>query len=433
MGAIRSIPVFIASPNDVAAEREVFKETIAQLNKGFGRGAQVEFLPVEWEDQLAETGRRVQDVLNQRIAECELFVLVLHTRWGRKDDKSGYSSYTEEEYETAMNLWRTTGKPEVLVFFKSVPSAQLADPGDQLKPLLAFKKKLQEAGDVLYRSFDNEKKFGDEIDKHLCAYAQGGWNKLAKSPAPVILSPTLAANLSQPAPPSGPSAPPSPGAPGAPGAATTPQHVSHADLDLAREAIEAARQGRIDDARVRFAQATQASTDPNVLKAASDFYQQLGEYDNVITMMQKMAAALRGRKDAAEQYLNMIPSGFLDRLLTQITEAMTQQYPPDAREEIESIAQEIYGGGKIEKIMANAMTQFYTLDEIVFLTSYMAHPLAQSVMEKQPALMIAMMEFGQREFLRVLRQRHPEAFEDEPQQPALASDTPAPMLAAGDR
>lgn len=425
MGAIRSIPVFIASPNDVAAEREVFKETIAELNKGFGRGAQVEFVPVEWEDQLAETGRRVQDVLNQRIGECELFVLVLHARWGRKDDKSQYSSYTEEEYETAMNLWRTTGKPEVLIFFKSIPSAQLADPGEQLKPLIAFKKKLQEAGDVLYRSFDNEKKFGDEIDKHLCAYAQGGWNKLAKSPAPVILSPAVAATIAQSPAPSGPAGAPAAGA-------AAPQRVSHADLDLAREAIEAARQGRIDDARIRFAQATQASSDPNVLKAASDFYQQLGEYDNVIAMMQKMAAALRGRKDAAEQYLNLIPSGFLDRLLTQITDAMTQQFPPDAREEIESISQEIYGGGKIEKIMADAMTQFYTLDEIVFLTSYMAHPLAQSVMEKQPPLMLAMMEFGQREFLRVLRQRHPDAFEDEPEQPALAADTQAPMLAAGD-
>ncbi|MGA8109023.1 MAG: hypothetical protein WB974_06290, partial [Acidobacteriaceae bacterium] len=56
----RKISVFIASPGDVAAERLVFKSTIEDLNQGFGRGADVVFVPVEWEDQLAESGRRVQ-------------------------------------------------------------------------------------------------------------------------------------------------------------------------------------------------------------------------------------------------------------------------------------------------------------------------------------------------------------------------------------
>lgn len=430
MSTVRQIPVFIASPNDVAAEREVFKETIDQLNNGFGRGAQVEFVPVEWEDQLAETGRRVQDVLNQRIGECQLFVLVLHSRWGRKDDKSTYSSYTEEEFETAMNLWRTTGSPEVLIFFKSVPSAQLADPGEQLKPVLAFKKKLQEAGDVLYRSFDNEQQFGKEIDKHLCAFVQGGWQKLARSPAPVTFSAAITADIHQPPAPNGPGQPPSgPSQATAPGANAS----RHLDIDLTRQAMDAAGQGHIDDARLRFAQAVQITSEPAVLKAAADFYQQVGEYDNVMAMMQKMGSVLRGRKDAAEQYLQLIPTGFLGNLMTQTTQALTQQYPPEAREEIESICQEIYGDGKLEKILAETMTRFYTLEEIVFLTSFMAHPLAQSVMEKQPPMMLAMMEFGQREFLRVLRERHPEAFEDEPEQPALPPDAPTPMLAAGDK
>jgi Domain of unknown function (DUF4062) len=434
MDTVRRIPIFIASPNDVSAERRVFKETIVGLNKGFARGARVEFVPVEWEDQLAETGRRVQDVLNQRIAECDLFVLVLHARWGRKDDNSSYSSYTEEEYETAMSLWRKTGSPKVLIFFKSVPSAQLADPGDQLKPVVAFKKKLQEAGDVLYRSFDNEQQFGEEIDKHLCAYAEDGMMQLAKSPPAVVFSPSVGEGIEQSPAPGRPSGPPST-APAPPAAAAPAvQRPAHADVDMAREAMEAARQGRVEDARVRFAQAVQVTSEPAVLKAAADFYEQVGEYDNVIAMMQKMAAVLRGRKDAAEQYLQLIPPGYVDRLLKQTIEALLQQAPPEEREEVESICQEIYGDGKFEKMMAEVMTRFYTMDEIVFVTSYMIHPLALSLMEKQPAMMLAMMEFGQREFLRVARERHPEAFEPDTQPAELPADTRAtPQLSAGSK
>jgi len=53
----RLIKVFIASPGDLATERRAFKDVIDVLNAGFGRGADVRFEPLGWEDALSQVGR----------------------------------------------------------------------------------------------------------------------------------------------------------------------------------------------------------------------------------------------------------------------------------------------------------------------------------------------------------------------------------------
>lgn len=56
----KEIRVFIASPGDLTEERKKFRETIQCLNDGFGDGANVEYMPLGWEEVLASTGRRPQ-------------------------------------------------------------------------------------------------------------------------------------------------------------------------------------------------------------------------------------------------------------------------------------------------------------------------------------------------------------------------------------
>ncbi len=46
-------------------------------------------------------------------------LLALHRRWGQEaPDAEPYSSYTEEEFHLALDRWKTTGSPEIFVFFK---------------------------------------------------------------------------------------------------------------------------------------------------------------------------------------------------------------------------------------------------------------------------------------------------------------------------
>ncbi|MFV1883932.1 MAG: DUF4062 domain-containing protein [Balneola sp.] len=151
----RKIGVFIASPGDLAKERNLFRETIDDLNGGFGDGAGVEFEPLGWEDTLATTGRRSQSVINQEVDRCDVFILTLFRRWGQDAPDSEYSSYTEEEFHRALARWEKEGAPEIFVFFKRVDPASEADAGPQLKKVMAFRRQLEESRKVLYHYFEN--------------------------------------------------------------------------------------------------------------------------------------------------------------------------------------------------------------------------------------------------------------------------------------
>jgi tetratricopeptide (TPR) repeat protein len=184
----RKIRVFIASPNDLAEERRIFRKAIDQLNIGFGDGANVEFIPLGWEDTLASTGRRSQSVINQDIDSCDVFILAMHRRWGQEaPDAKPYSSYTEEEFHRALERWKKDGTPEIFVFFKRVDAVSEADPGAQLSKVIKFRQHLEETRQILYHYFDSPDSFLKEVDTHLRAYAKGDLPKAEDRDDTVVL------------------------------------------------------------------------------------------------------------------------------------------------------------------------------------------------------------------------------------------------------
>src|SRR5947207_13514788 len=96
---LRNIKVFFASPGDLAEERRAFKVAIDALNETYGRGANVVFKPLAWEDTLSRVGPRPQSLFNSEIDHCDLFVLVMWRQWGQPaPDAKPHTSYTEEEF-----------------------------------------------------------------------------------------------------------------------------------------------------------------------------------------------------------------------------------------------------------------------------------------------------------------------------------------------
>lgn len=170
----RRIKVFLASPGDLASEREKFKLAIHQLNMGFGDGANVEFDAKGWENTLSLMGRRSQSIINQDIDDCDVFILALYRRWGQSaPDAVPYSSYTEEEFHRALGRWERERKPEIFVFFKRVDAESESDPGEQLKRVMDFRRHLEETRQVLCRYFENESGFISEVERHLRAFVKG--------------------------------------------------------------------------------------------------------------------------------------------------------------------------------------------------------------------------------------------------------------------
>jgi HEAT repeat protein len=142
---------FIASPDDVADEREAAKEVIQDLNKSLRKNHwQIDI--VGWEDTAPGVGRP-QELINKDLDACDIFIGILWRRWGSQTGK--YSSGFEEEFERAIGRASETGSPQVWLAFKQIDPEFLKDAGEQLQKVIVFRQKQIEQKQVLYHEFSN--------------------------------------------------------------------------------------------------------------------------------------------------------------------------------------------------------------------------------------------------------------------------------------
>lgn len=314
MATTRFIKVFIASPGDVAVERRAFKDTVESLNKGFGLGADVEFVPLGWEDVLSQVGRRSQSVINQDVDACDVFILVMWRRWGQAAPDAGpYTSYTEEEFWRAVARYEKSGKPTIHVFFKEIESGQMADPGDQLKKVLAFRSKLEQSRKVLYRGFADEKGFSIEIKNHLIAFVKSPPSADAPHGDVPILPDSVQLEVERYRQDALKAlheierfklealhavAQAEQARADAHDAITRARAIEVAaeakaasrTLDLAELAAKAALDGRIEEARQSFAKALDGTANLDVLYLGYRFYQRIGELEEAERLLKRWLA-----------------------------------------------------------------------------------------------------------------------------------------------
>ena len=146
---IKVLRVFLASPSDLEAERKATKEIVERFNHTIREiGWAVELLG--WEDRLPGYGRP-QAQINEDVDACDLFLGVLWRRWGSPSGK--FQSGFEEEFERAVVRRRKSESPEIWIYFKRVD--RTSDPGDQLRQVLAFRKKLEQERELLFQQFDD--------------------------------------------------------------------------------------------------------------------------------------------------------------------------------------------------------------------------------------------------------------------------------------
>ena len=173
--------VFIASPSGLQDERNRFHKALEKFSRLHGSERDVSFEPVGWEETIGGAGRP-QAIINEDLMQCDYVVFVVHDRWGTPGG-GGYTSGTEEEWAIAEQLYRDNKLRNIALFFKSVDPAKLSDPGDQLKPVLEFKKKIEREKRYLYKSYDNVDEFIDGLDGHLAKWLKDH-ERVTKGQAP---------------------------------------------------------------------------------------------------------------------------------------------------------------------------------------------------------------------------------------------------------
>ena len=156
---LRVIHIFIASPSDLGAERKVFPTLIHKINEIKAKSKGILLEPLGWEDTLPGKGRP-QAKINEDLRKGDLVVMLLWKRWGTPTGK--YSSGFEEEYEIAREE-----KKEIWLYFRELPGDMVADPGQQLRKVLAFRNRVEAERELLYRRYEDEKAWQGQFLKDL--------------------------------------------------------------------------------------------------------------------------------------------------------------------------------------------------------------------------------------------------------------------------
>ncbi|MDJ0707757.1 MAG: COR domain-containing protein [Leptolyngbyaceae cyanobacterium MO_188.B28] len=157
---MQTIKIFLASSSELKADREQFEIFINRKNKEtIKTGVFLEL--ALWEDFFnAMSKTRSQDEYNKVISNCDVFVSLFYTKVGQ---------YTEEEFTTALETFKTREKPLIYTYFKNA-AINTKDITPEIITLLNFKKKLSDM-EHFYQNYDGIdaliRQFGDQLVKFL--------------------------------------------------------------------------------------------------------------------------------------------------------------------------------------------------------------------------------------------------------------------------
>ncbi len=163
---IIKLNLFIASPDDVSAERAVVREICESLCKDEiikGHGLMIE--AVGWEEVFPQPGRP-QEIINRLVDVCDIFVCIFYRRFGTSTGVA--DSGTHEEFLLALDHWKKLKKPQVFFYFKDVQIRSSKDfEDDQLKKVFKLKEQIENEHTLIYSTFQDTDHFREKISNDL--------------------------------------------------------------------------------------------------------------------------------------------------------------------------------------------------------------------------------------------------------------------------
>jgi hypothetical protein len=154
------VNVMIASPGDVATERQIVRDVINEWNYINSDASKMVLMPVGWESHASpKMGSRAQAVINDQVLKtCDLLVAVFWTRLGSPTGDS--PSGTVEEIREHVQL----GKP-AMIYFSQQPVRPDSVDDSQYKALLEFRSECQGGG--LTEVYESLTEFREKFARHL--------------------------------------------------------------------------------------------------------------------------------------------------------------------------------------------------------------------------------------------------------------------------
>ena len=151
----RIVTVFVASPSDVATERQHVAHVAAAINRNTIDERDVLFRVVGWKTDVRprvhEQGPQGPIDEDLPIEQCDIVVGILWKRFGTPIPEMGGESGTAHEIRAAIAASRKSRKPEVVICFNEAPyftkvaaelkqAVQVADFREEIRGLGACRK-----------------------------------------------------------------------------------------------------------------------------------------------------------------------------------------------------------------------------------------------------------------------------------------------------
>lgn len=156
------IRVMIASPGDVASERQIAKQVIHDWNDIHSLDRETVLLPISWETHASPAmGDRAQAIINKQIlGDADILIAIF---WARIGSPTGVAaSGTVEEITEHI----AAGRPTML-YFSTAPVRQDSVDDDQFRSLQLFKKTVRDQNNGLYVEYESLSEFKEKLTRQL--------------------------------------------------------------------------------------------------------------------------------------------------------------------------------------------------------------------------------------------------------------------------
>lgn len=167
------LEVFIASPSDLADERQILEDVVSEFNVTWGDRNKVQLKLVKWETHsVPGFGQDAQAVVNSTIGDTyDIFLGIMWGRFGSPTNRA--ESGTEEEFNRAYSrLQKAPASVRIMFYFKNAPIRPSKICPKQLEKVQNFKKKIATEYGGLYHEFESTEDFRTKVRMHLSKVVQ---------------------------------------------------------------------------------------------------------------------------------------------------------------------------------------------------------------------------------------------------------------------
>ena len=156
------IRVMIASPGDVASERQIAKQVIHDWNDIHSLDRGTVLLPISWDTHASPAmGDRAQAIINKQIlSDADILIAIF---WARIGTHTGVAACGMVE-EITEHI--AAGKPTML-YFSTAPVRQDSVDDDQFKSLRLFKETVRNQNNGLYEEYESLSEFKEKLTRQL--------------------------------------------------------------------------------------------------------------------------------------------------------------------------------------------------------------------------------------------------------------------------